>query len=336
MEWTPPESHLFCRELARKALQGEPIAREQALRVLTDPSLPLLPLLDAAFLVREHHFGRNVRVHILNNVQNGLCPEDCNYCAQSTSSDGSVPVFRMKSDETIFAEAQKALDSGAYRYCLVLSGRGPGDERVEHLAGIVSKLKAAHPMEVCLSAGFIDAQQAARLKRAGLDRYNHNLNTSEERYGTICHTHSYADRVATLTAARSVGLEVCSGLILGMGEGPDEVVEVAMTLNRLDARSIPVNFYVHAPGAKLGAQNRLTPEYGLRALCLFRFLNPSAEVRAAGGRETNLRGLESLALYPANSLFAEGYLNTSGHAAEKTLRMIEDAGFVVERVEEHE
>lgn len=336
MEWMPAESHAFCRRLAGLALEGAPIPRAEAIRVLTDPDIPLLPLLDAAFVVRERHFGRGVRVHILNNVQNGLCPEDCNYCAQATTSAGEVPVYRMKSEEAIFDEAKKALDSGAYRYCLVLSGRGPGNERVEHLAGVVSRLKAAFPMEVCLSAGFIDASQAARLKEAGLDRYNHNLNTSEERYGSICHTHSYADRVATLTAARSVGLEVCSGLILGMGEGPDEVVEVALTLNRLDARSIPVNFYVHAPGSKLGVQNRLTPDFCLRALCLFRFLNPSAEVRAAGGREANLRGLESLALYPANSLFAEGYLNTGGHAADKTLRLIEDAGFSVERVEEHE
>ncbi|NGZ05465.1 MAG: biotin synthase BioB [Magnetococcales bacterium] len=331
-----PESNRFCQQLAATALRGEQINRDQALRVLTDPELPLLPLLDAALQVRRHHFGLGVRVHILNNVQNGLCPEDCNYCAQSTSSSGAVPVYRMKSDETILEEARRAYDSGAYRYCLVLSGRGPGEERMEHLAALVQRLKATLPMEVCLSAGFIDSGQAARLKQAGLDRYNHNLNTSESRYGTICHTHTYADRVATLDAARSVGLEVCSGLIIGMGEGPEEIVEVALTLNRLDARSIPVNFYVHAPGAALGEQRRLTPEACLRALCLFRFLNPSAEVRAAGGREVNLRSLEALALYPANSLFAEGYLNTGGHGADKTIQMIQDAGFTVERIDEHE
>ncbi|MBF0629034.1 MAG: biotin synthase BioB [Magnetococcales bacterium] len=322
--------------MAQAALQGQPLGRSEALRVLRDPDLPLLTLLDAAFQVRKHHFGLGVRVHILNNVQNGLCPEDCNYCAQSTSSAGSVPVYRMKSDETILEEARRAHDSGAFRYCLVLSGRGPGEERLDHLASVVTRLKQSFPMEVCLSAGFIDAGQAARLKAAGLDRYNHNLNTSESRYGTICHTHTYADRLATLEAARSVGLEVCSGLIIGMGEEPDEVVEVALTLNRLDARSIPVNFYVHAPGSALGEQNRLTPEACLRALCLFRFLNPSAEIRAAGGREVNLRALESLALYPANSLFAEGYLNTGGHGADKTMQMIRDAGFTVERVDEQE
>ncbi|MBF0295718.1 MAG: biotin synthase BioB [Magnetococcales bacterium] len=317
------------------ALHGEKIAMEDALRVLTDPEVPLLPLLDAAFRVRKHHFGLGVRVHILNNVQNGLCPEDCNYCSQSASATDAIPVWRMKSDEAILEEAERAHASGAYRYCLVLSGRGPGEERITHLAQVVSRLKQRFPMEVCLSAGFIDRQQAERLKAAGLDRYNHNLNTAEERYGTICRTHSYADRVATLEAAKSVGLEVCSGIIVGMGETPEEVVEVATVLHRLAARSIPVNFYVHAPGARLGEQNHLTPERCLRTLCLFRFLNPAAEIRAAGGREANLRGLESLALYPANSLFAEGYLNTAGHSANRTMAMIRDAGFTVERVDEH-
>ncbi|MBF0214320.1 MAG: biotin synthase BioB [Magnetococcales bacterium] len=330
------EPRAFCHALAQAALQGTPITQEQALRVLTDATIPLLTLLEAAFEVRKHHFGLGVRVHILNNVQNGLCPEDCTYCAQSTSSAGQVPVYRLKSDETIVEEARRAHESGAFRYCLVLSGRGPGEERLDHLASLVTRLKATFPMEVCLSAGFIDRTQAERLKQAGLDRYNHNLNTSEARYGSICHTHTYADRVATLEAARAVGLEVCSGLIIGMGEGPEEVVEVALTLNRLDARSIPVNFYVHAPGAQLGEQRRLTPDACLRALCLFRFLNPSAEIRAAGGREANLRALESLALYPANSLFAEGYLNTGGHSADKTMQMIADAGFTVEQVETHD
>ncbi|MBF0179776.1 MAG: biotin synthase BioB [Magnetococcales bacterium] len=330
-----PGQREFCDKLEQATQNGEKIALEDALRVLTDPEVPLLPLLDAAFQVRKRHFGLGVRVHILNNVQNGLCPEDCNYCSQSVSAAGDIPVWGMKSDETILEEAARAHASGAYRYCLVLSGRGPGEERITHLAQVVNRLKQTFSMEVCLSAGFIDRQQAQRLKSAGLDRYNHNLNTAEERYGTICRTHSYNDRLSTLQAAKSAGLEVCSGIIIGMGESPEEVVEVATELHRLDARSIPVNFYVHAPGASLGEQNRLTPELCLRTLCLFRFLNPCAEIRAAGGREANLRGLESLALYPANSLFAEGYLNTSGHSADRTMAMIRDAGFTVERVDEH-
>ncbi len=324
----------FYQFLSQNALAGENLSRDDGMRILTDPDAELLPLMQAAFAVREHHFGRGVRVHILNNVQNGLCPEDCNYCAQAVDSEASIPKYKIKPDAEIMAGAKEAHESGAYRYCIVLSGREPDQKRLDQMSDLVKRIKAEYPVEVCLSAGFIDAAGAAQLKAAGLSRYNHNLNTSESHYGSICTTHSYAQRIATLDAAKSVGLEVCSGMIIGMGESPAEIWTVAQKLRELDARSIPVNFYVHVPGSKLGEMNQLTPEYCLRVLALFRFCNPDAEIRAAGGREVNLRSLESLALYPANSLFSEGYLNVGGHGANKTLEMIKDAGFTVERIEE--
>ncbi|MBF0588943.1 MAG: biotin synthase BioB [Magnetococcales bacterium] len=324
----------FYQRLWQGALAGEALSEATALGLLTDPDVSLLPLLDAAYQVRAHYFGRKVRVHILNNVQNGLCAEDCNYCAQAAGSEAEIPKFRIKPDEEILEGAERAYQSGAFRYCVVMSGRGPSQERVAHMASLVQRIKEKWPLEVCLSAGFIDPEMAGVLKEAGLDRYNHNLNTSEGRYGSICTTHGYADRVATLNAAKGAGMEVCSGLIIGMGEPPEEVLEVARELKRLNARSIPVNFYVHVSGSKLGEQNRLTPEYCLRVLALFRLICPDAEIRAAGGREVNLGALEALALYPANSLFSEGYLNTGGHSSDRTLKMIREAGFELEKIEE--
>ncbi|MBF0455373.1 MAG: biotin synthase BioB [Magnetococcales bacterium] len=320
--------------MTQTALAGESLTREEGLRILTDPAVELLPLLQAAFQVRKQYFGLGVRVHILNNVQNGLCPEDCNYCAQAVDSEAAIEKYKIKPDEEIMAGAKVAHETGAYRYCIVLSGRQPDQKRVEQMASLVRRIKAEYPVEVCLSAGFIDESAAAQLKEAGLNRYNHNLNTSESHYGEICTTHSYSQRLATLEAAKSVGLEVCSGLIIGMGESPEEIWTVSQKLRELNARSIPVNFYVHVPGAKLGEINQLTPTYCLRTLALFRLSNPDAEIRAAGGREINLRTLESLALYPANSLFSEGYLNVGGQGADQTLQMIKDAGFFVERIEE--
>ena len=327
-------SNPFYNHLTHSALNDRALSRTEALRVLEDPNLELLPLLHAAFQVRKRHFGHNVRVQILNNVQNGYCPEDCNYCAQSTSSEAPIVKHRMKSDAEILADAEKAHEAGAFRHCLVLSGRGPGSGDVAHMAGLIAEMKRRWPMEICLSAGMIDREMADALKAVGLNRYNHNLNTAEGHYGAICNSHTYADRLATLEAARAAGLEVCSGLIIGMGESADDVVAVAETLRRLNARSIPVNFYVHVPGTKLGPMKQLTPQKCLRTLCLFRFMNPDAEIRAAGGREVHLRSLEALALYPANSLFSEGYLNTGGHATDRTVRMIEEAGFIVENTEE--
>ncbi|MBF0448553.1 MAG: biotin synthase BioB [Magnetococcales bacterium] len=320
--------------MTRTALAGEMLSPSLGWRLLTDPAIELLPLLQAAFKVRNHYFGRGVRVHILNNVQNGLCPEDCNYCAQAVDSEAPIEKYKIKSDEAIMEGAKVAEQSGAYRYCIVLSGRQPDQKRVEKMAALIRRIKSTYQLEVCLSAGFIDESAAKQLKEAGLNRYNHNLNTAESHYGEICTTHSYAQRVATLEAAKGVGLEVCSGIIIGMGESVQDIWAVSQKLRSLNARSIPVNFYVPVAGAKLGELNQLTPEYCLRTLALFRLTNPDAEIRAAGGREINLGSLESLSLYPANSLFSEGYLNVGGHSTNKTLKMVEEAGFFVERIEE--
>jgi biotin synthase len=324
----------FYQQLVKTSLEGGVLFQGDGMRILTDPGVELLPLMQAAFQVRKHYFGRGVRVHILNNVQNGLCPEDCNYCAQAVDSEAPIQKYKIKPDAEIMAGAKAAHESGAYRYCIVLSGREPDQKRVDEMSALVKRIKTEYPVEVCLSAGFIDESAAVQLKEAGLNRYNHNLNTAESHYGEICSTHSYAQRLATLDAAKGAGLEVCSGMIIGMGESPGEIWTVANKLRELNARSIPVNFYVHVPGAKLGERHQLTPEYCLRALALFRFSNPDAEIRAAGGREVNLRSLESLALYPANSLFSEGYLNVGGHGADKTMQMVSDAGFSVESIEE--
>jgi biotin synthase len=246
-------------------------------------------------------------------------------------SDAPLKPYPWKSREDLLAGAREAFAAGAYRYCIVASGRGPTQRRTDELADIVREIKREVPIEVCVSVGLLDEAKARRLRDAGVDRVNHNLNTSERHTPEIVSTHSYADRVATLRAAQSVGLQACSGLIIGMGETNRDIVDVALELRTLEVPSIPVNFLIPIDGNPIQSDGSITPERALRTLCLFRLANPSAEVRAAGGREGHLRSLEALALYPANSLFVEGYLTTRGHAARATYRMIRDAGFVVER-----
>ncbi len=213
---------------------------------------------------------------------------------------------------------------------MVFSGRGPTLERTRKLAELVRGVKERFPIEVCLSVGLLDEQRAAILAEAGLDRLNHNLNTSASHYGQICSTHSYADRVQTLVAAKKCGIETCSGLILGMGEETADVVEVAFTLRELEVPSIPVNFLIPIEGNQVTSDGSLSPERCLRALALMRLVNPRAEIRAAGGREGHLRTLGPLCLWPANSLFVDGYLTTRGDAVAETYRMIRDAGFEVD------
>jgi biotin synthase len=236
----------------------------------------------------------------------------------------------MKSEEEILAEAEQAARRGASRYCMVLSGRGPTLAYTKRLAQVIREVKRRYPVEVCLSTGLVDDEKAKILAAAGLDRLNHNLNTSESHYSKICSTHTYADRVATLEAARDNGIETCSGLIMGMGEETTDLVEVAFKLRELEVPSIPLNFLIPIEGNRVTHDGSLSPDRCLRALCVVRLINPSAEIRVAGGREGNLRSLQPLALYPANSLFVEGYLTTRGDATDETYQMIRDAGFEVQ------
>jgi biotin synthase len=316
--------------LVRNALAGNAPSEEDALWILDGEDVELLPLLQAAFELRRRAFGNKVMVHVLNNVQNGLCPEDCGYCSQNKDSAAAIRKYAMKSDEAILAEAEAAANSGASRYCMVLSGRGPTVGRTKRIAELVREIKKRHPIEVCLSAGLMGDEHAQILKEAGLDRMNHNLNTSERRYDEITSTHSYADRVATLEAAKRNGIESCSGMIVGMGEESKDIVEVAFKLRELEVPSIPVNFLIPIAGNQVQNDGSLTPDRCLRALCLMRFVNPTAEIRIAGGREGHLRTMQPFGLYPANSLFVEGYLTTKGDPVEETYAMIRDAGFEIE------
>jgi biotin synthase len=317
------------QSLAEAGIAGELLTTETCLQLLTENRVELLSLLAAAFQVRKHFHGKEVTVHIINNVSNGLCSEDCNYCPQSKSSSAEIVAYTEKSEEEIITEAKQAHEAGAHRYCMVYAGKKSSTQRTERIANLVRNIKAQYPIEVCVSAGIMDDAGTVLLKEAGLDRLNHNLNTSADRYARICTTHSFADRLNTLKAARRAGLEVCSGIIAGMGETPGELVELAGMLRELEAKSIPINFLLPIAGNRLEKMQNLSPEYCLRILCLFRFLNPQAEIRIAAGREYHLRSMEAMSLYPANSLFMDGYLNTKGKSRKDTLQMIIDAGFTI-------
>lgn len=326
-------------EIVDRGVANEPIDRATARRILTDDALPLLPLAHAAGLIRRHYFGNRVQVHMLHNVQCGACPEDCGYCGQAKTSDAPIQAYKLKSRDEIIAEAERAKANGAYRYCMVLSGRGPDDRDIDHMVDCIREVKQRFGLETCLSAGLMDEAKAKRLKEAGLDRLNHNLNTSEERYPSICTTHTWRDRMDTLLAARAAGLSICSGLIVGMSENEDDLIDVAYELREVGSESIPVNFLVPIPGnavtRPISCGAALSPRFCLRVLCLMRLVNPNAEIRMAAGREIHLRSLQALALEPANSLFIDGYLLTKGGEAADTVRMIREAGFEIELSGDH-
>ena len=317
-------------EWTRIALSGAPLPREDARAILQHEDVDVLRLAAAAGDVRMAHFGRKVKIHQINDIKNGLCPEDCGYCAQSAISGAAIRKYRMKDEASIVRDAHDAKQNGVYRYCMVASGRAPSDREAEALARIIARIRAEVGIRTCLSVGLVDLRTARLFKAAGLDRLNHNLNTSRAHTDAIVSTHTYQDRIDTLVAAKQAGLENCSGMIAGMGESNDDIVDVAYELRSLDVPSIPVNFLIPIPGNPLYDFDQLSPLRCLRILCLFRFVNPAAEIRVAGGREGHLRGLQALALYPANSLFVDGYLATRGDAKHKVYQMIEDAGFEID------
>jgi len=320
----------FYKSLENDSLKNNVISKKVCRAILRSRKIDLFLLLRAAFNVRQKYWGRDVTIHIINNVQNGQCSEDCHYCAQSKFSKAPIKTYPIKSDLEIFAEARQAYASGAFRYCMVFSGREQGRKRIERLTGIIGTIKKRYNIEVCVSPGFVDEDEARILKKAGLDRLNHNINTSKRYYNAICQTHTFDKRLQTLKAAQRVGLDVCSGVIVGMGESIDDVIDAALILRTFkNVKSIPVNFFLPIKGTRVHNAIPLSPEYCLRVLCLYRFLNPKAEIRMAAGREYHLRDMQALGLYPANSLFMDGYLNVKGTSRYKTLQMIKDAGFSI-------
>jgi biotin synthase len=321
-------------DLARmvdRVLAGDELERPQAHAVLNCPDDRLGDLLAATLKVREAAFGRRVKVCILRNAQSGICPEDCGYCSQSKISRADIPVYKMQSVEELCEGARVAVASGARRYCMVCSMRGPGPREVEHLAAACERIRAEHPtLELCLSLGLMSLEQAQRLKQAGAGWINHNLNTSRRFYPEICTTHTWDDRVRTIENVRAAGLSVCSGGIIGMGETDDDVVDLAYATRHLGAESVPVNFLHPIAGTPLEHAPRLTPERCLKTACLFRLLNPRSEVRAAGGRELNLGARQADIFNAVNSIFVNGYLTTTGWGIGPTRELIEGAGFEVE------
>jgi len=232
------------------------------------------------------------------------------------------------------AAARRAVETGARRYCMVTSGRGPSVPDVDRFMAAARAIKAEYPhLELCVSLGLMTEAQARDLKAAGIGYVNHNLNTSRRFYTEICSTHTYDERVETVRNVKQAGLHTCCGGIIGMGESDDDIVDLAFALRELQVDSLPLNFLHPIEGTPLQQRRALTPGKCLRALCLMRFTNPTSEIRVAGGRELNLGWFQSLALYPANSIFVEGYLTTPGQAAAEAQRMITDMGFEVEAVE---
>ena len=311
------------QEMADQVLSGEPLTREQAISILAAPDVDVLSLLSAGFRIRHQHFGKSVQLYFLMSAKSGLCPEDCHYCSQSKVSEAPVPKYNILKRDDLMEAARLASERGAKTYCLVISARGPNERELNAVEQIVPEIKDKYGLDICACLGLLSKEQADRLKACGVDRVNHNLNTSEDHYADICTTHTYADRVQTLQHVKDAGMEMCSGGIIGMGEKHEDIVSMAFDLRDLGVQSIPLNFLNAIEGTPLQTNDELTANDCLRALAMFRFVNPDRELRISGGREIHLRSLQPLGLYVANSLFVGDYLTTKGQAPQEDYDMFQ-------------
>jgi biotin synthase len=320
-------------DLAHRVLAGHVVTSAEALAILQAPEEEVLDILAAAYKIRQRWFGKTVQLYFLMNAKSGLCPEDCHYCSQSKVSEAEIPRYNILNREQLLDGAKVAFERGSKTYCIVISARGPSEREMNAVEQIVPAIKSQYDLEVCACLGLLTPDQAQRLKACGVDKVNHNVNTSPEYYEKICTTHTYGDRLETLRSLRAAGLQLCSGGIIGMGEQDEDVVRMAFELRELAVESIPLNFLNAIEGTPLQGNDRLNPRYCLKALAMFRFVNPSSELRIAGGRELHLGSLQALGLYAANSIFVGDYLTTKGQAPEADYKLIADLGFTVTRHE---
>ena len=318
--------------LSLQILDGGQLDRAAALGVLQSRDDELLTVLQSAFTIRRRYFGMGISLHVIRNAKSGDCSEDCAYCSQSATATTDITGYELQTVDKIVEGAREAARLKAMRYCIVTSGRQPAAVEIEAICEAACRIKCEVPIQLCTSLGCLTKAQARQLKSAGVDRYNHNLETSSRYYEAICTTHQYGDRVATATTAKAAGLELCCGGLIGMGESLEDRVDLAFSLREVGADSIPLNFLDPRPGTALAGRPRIRATDALRTLAMFRFVNPDREIRVAGGREACLGPLQVLALYPANSIFTSGYLTTGGQGYSADIAMIEAAGFHVAEI----
>lgn len=320
-----------CSVLMRKE-ENYPLSFSEALAILNLPNADLKLLVDYAASLRYKYKGKRVSVQLLTNVRSGNCSQNCAYCAQSCESHADIEKYRWISREELDRDTLLVDEKHLARHCIGLSGIRFSDAEIEELARQIRMMKEKSSTSVCCSIGFLTEKQARLLKEAGLDRINHNLNTSRAFYPEICSTHTWDERVENIRMLQSLGFEICCGGIIGMGESKEDVADMLLTLRELKPQSVPINFLLPIPGTRLAGQDisGLTPEYCLKVLCLARLLVPQSDLRCAAGREVYFKGMEKTLFSVVDSIFASGYLTAGGQGIDDTLNLIAEAGFTGE------
>ena len=307
------------------------LSREEAIAVLNTPDEKLDELIELAKGLRFKYKGNRVSIHILTNARSGNCSQDCAYCAQSCRSKADIEKYKWVDEEKLYQNNDFVNEHHLSRHCIGLSGMKFTDQEIEELARRIRKMKE-HGTHLCCSIGFLTEKQAIMLKEAGLDRINHNLNSSRAYYHNICSTHTFEQRVDNIHMLQRLGFEICSGGIVGMGESKEDIVDMLLELREIQPEAFPINFLLPIEGTPLenADTSQLTTQYCIKVLCLARLLVPRSDIRCAAGREVYFKGQEKMLLNVVDSIFASGYLTAGGQGIKDTIRTITDAGFTYE------
>ena len=301
---------------------------EDGLEVLRTPDERLPDLLARANQVRLESKGRSIKLCGIVNAKSGLCPEDCAFCAQSSHHSSDAPAFPLLEGEDLVEAAGEALERGATEFSIVTSGRSvSGLTELETVGDAVERISRMDGLEPCASLGLLERPALAYLKRRGLRKYHHNLEAAPSFFPQICGTHDQAEDVATVREAKAEGLSVCCGGILGMGESPEQRVELAFALRELNVDCVPLNFLNPIPGTPLHERPLVSPAEALKIIALFRLALPDKDIFVSGGREVTLRGLQGAMFWAgANGTLVGNYLTTQGRSPEEDLTLISDLG----------
>ncbi len=329
--------HKIIGPILECVLKGDLLSQEQALILAGVCTEDLPELMAAARKVRERFRGDSVSLCAIINAKSGRCAEDCRFCAQSVRYETGVESYPLIPDGQILEGAENSAQDGVSLFCIVTSGRRVTPEELERICAVLRKMRKEGRVRPCASLGTLGIDDLKRLKKAGLIRYHHNIETARSFYESVCTTHSYEERIKTVSHVKEAGLEICCGGILGMGETMEQRVEMAMALRDLQVDSIPLNFLNPIPGTPLAGQEPLGREEILKTVALFRLINPSSEIRACAGREACLGEDQGMLLDAGiDGILTGDYLTTKGTSPYKDREMIAVHGLRVAKLPGYE
>ena len=329
-----PERPRLSSEDARAAIRAASVALLDDKRQLTldelqrladvpDSSVPALAAL--AHDVRLEWCGDTVEIEGILSAKTGGCPEDCHFCSQSAKFESPVQAMPFLETADVIAAAKETAALGATEFCIVLAIRGPDERTMDRICELVPIVQDEAGINVAVSAGIITEAQAARFAEVGVHRYNHNLETAESFFSNVVTTHTWAERFDTCRIVRDHGMELCCGVLLGMGESVDQRIELIGQLRDVDPAEVPLNFLNPRPGTPFGNLPLTEPLEAIRWIAMFRLGLPSVILRYAGGREITLRELQAMGLTSGiNALIVGNYLTTLGRSPDEDMQMLDD------------